>query len=276
MKHRETDTELEIRNYLKVAIKNYANNMAFFLTSIFSYSLIFLLLFVLIKYQIGITLLSILLFLSFISLIILPFLKYPSVEGELSGKHFFNLIVKRIVDLIFATSLIFTLYPFMLLLSLVIRFDSPGPAIFRQKRLGLNRHMFDVYEFRTMYINDQKDGKLKHMRSDNPQVTRIGRILRRTGLDQLPQFYNILLGDMSVIGPRPLKPEKIELLKQDEYKRFSFPPGLTGLWQISVFNDAKQGFDHMIRLDLTYVDNWSLLNDLKILFKTPFVVMFNK
>ena len=265
MRQRKTDLKLELKKYFMETFINYARHVTFFLVSILSYSFIFLLFFAFINFKVGLLLFLCLFLISFISLIILPFYKYRSRKGDLSKKQIFNLIVKRAIDLIISVSMSITVLPLLIIIGLLIKLDSPGPIIYKRYCLGLNRHPFYLYKFRTLYIDSEHD----------PKVTRVGMVLRKTSLNELPQIINILLGDMSLVGPRALLPEDIDYLEPNQYRRFSFPPGLTGLWQISTITQ-NSNFEDMINLDLYYVDNWSLLKDLILLLKTPLVVFSSK
>lgn len=196
---------------------------------------------------------------------------------------------KRAVDIIGAGLGLMLLFPLLLAISLLIRLSSPGPALFRQTRLGLNGRTFELYKFRTMvvdaeqrlreieHLNESEGGVLFKVRRD-PRVTRIGRILRRTSLDELPQLINVLRGEMSLVGPRPLQLRDCLLLARAEpegfIQRHKVPPGLTGLWQVS--DRSQTGFAHMIRLDLEYIDRWSLGFDLRLLVQTFTAVIFGR
>ncbi len=160
--------------------------------------------------------------------------------------------------------------------AVLIKLDSPGPVLFRQQRLTRTGKPFAVLKFRTMIMNadqlkeqllDQNEasGPIFKMRGD-PRLTRVGRWLRRTSLDELPQVFNILRGDMSWVGPRPPLPEEVALYEEWQKRRLGTTTGLTGLWQIS--GRSLLSFDEMVKLDLYYVENWSLVLDLKILLRT--------
>jgi lipopolysaccharide/colanic/teichoic acid biosynthesis glycosyltransferase len=166
------------------------------------------------------------------------------------------------------------LYPFI---ALAIRLDSPGPLFFRQVRVGENGRLFTCWKFRSMYRDAERrkgeliplnemSGAIFKMRND-PRVTRVGRFLRRTSLDELPQFWNVLLGEMSLVGTRPPTPEEVTGYGHRHRKRICIKPGITGLWQVSGRNDIRD-FDEVVRLDIEYIDQWSLWLDVKILMKT--------
>ena len=195
----------------------------------------------------------------------------------------FYLFLKRVFDFIVSLCLLVLFSPMLLVISLIIRFTSPGPAIFGQIRVGLNGRKFTFYKFRTMYRNADKifhkellkdlieetAGPVFKIRMD-ARVTRIGRFLRKTSLDELPQLINVLKGDMSLVGPRAPIPFEVEHYNERQFKRLSVKPGITGLWQVSRERDLS--FNEWIKMDIEYIDKWSILLDLKILFKTIIVV----
>ena len=171
--------------------------------------------------------------------------------------------------------------PLMLLVAFGIKTTSKGPVLFKQTRCGLKGRKFTLYKFRSMVVdaearkemlmaNNEMDGPAFKMR-DDPRITRIGRIIRRTSVDELPQLFNVLKGDMSIVGPRPPLLSEVEGYKIWQRRRLSLKPGITCLWQVSGRN--KISFEQWMKLDLEYIDNWSLLLDVKILFKTLFVVL---
>jgi exopolysaccharide biosynthesis polyprenyl glycosylphosphotransferase len=187
-------------------------------------------------------------------------------------------LVKLVLDVVLAFIALVLLSPVFLLIALLIKFASPGPILFRQERCGLNGHPFTMLKFRSM-VTDAEQRKhefaaLNEMGgpvfklSNDPRVTPVGRILRRFSLDELPQLFNVLRGEMSLVGPRPLPVDEVERFDDPAHRRrLSVRPGLTCLWQISGRNDV-QDFKDWVRLDLEYIDNWSLWLDLKILCRT--------
>lgn len=190
--------------------------------------------------------------------------------------------VRRAFDVIFASSVLVLLSPLCLIIAAAIKVTSPGPVIFRQRRAGLHGRQFRMLKFRSMVVDaeamkphlvafNEMDGPAFKMSKD-PRVTAVGRVLRKTSLDELPQLWNILLGEMSFVGPRPVIVEEADRYEPWQRRRLSMPPGLTCLWQISGRNDLP--FEEWMRLDLQYVDNWSLWLDLKIACKTiPAVIL---
>ncbi len=192
-------------------------------------------------------------------------------------------LVKRAMDVVLASLALVLLAPLMALIALAIKVDSPnGPVLFRQVRVGKNGRHFYLYKFRSMIPEaetlkprladlNEADGPLFKIRND-PRLTRVGRVLRRFSLDELPQFFNVLRGDMSLVGPRPALPEEVAQYEPWHMKRLTVLPGITGLWQVSGRSDLS--FDEMMLLDIYYVENWSLLLDMRILLLTvPKVIL---
>lgn len=194
----------------------------------------------------------------------------PSMGG-------WQLSIKRIMDFVISSILVLILAPVMVSIGILIRWTSPGPALFIQERVGLNKRKFRLLKFRTMVVDAEKQvEKLSHLNevngaafkiTDDPRVTPIGSFLRRTSLDELPQLINVIMGDMSLVGPRPLPLRDFAAFDQDWHsRRFSVRPGITCLWQIG--GRSMISFDRWMELDMEYIDNWSLMMDIKILFQT--------
>ncbi|MBV9657416.1 MAG: sugar transferase [Verrucomicrobia bacterium] len=193
------------------------------------------------------------------------------------------LLAKRLLDFFGALVGLLVLSPLLLVVWLAIRLTSPGPVVFRQLRGGKHGRPFTMYKFRTMHTDaemrraelaamNQMSGPVFKVAAD-PRVTRLGRFLRKTSIDELPQLLNVLRGEMSLVGPRPLPLYEVEKFESPaQRRRLSVPPGLTCLWQISGRNEIKD-FSDWVRLDLVYIDNWSFWLDLKILLKTVPVVL---
>lgn len=185
-------------------------------------------------------------------------------------------VVKEIFDRIGAILLIAVFSPLILLIALLIKLGSPGPVLFRQVRVGRGGREFAMYKFRTMYVDaEERLAELRHLNDYNgvlfkmrndPRVTPIGRRLRRYSLDELPQLFNVALGGMSLVGPRPPLPEEVAAYPDDARRRLAVKPGMTGLWQVSGRSDLP--WEEAVRLDLRYVENWSLSLDLVILLRT--------
>lgn len=182
----------------------------------------------------------------------------------------YRLFFKRFFDFILSLLAIIILSPLLLIISIFIKLGSKGPVFFLQERVGLNQKIFKIIKFRTMVVNAEHIGDgLRVKENDDPRITKMGRILRKTSLDELPQLFNILKGDMSIIGPRPpVTYHPYNVGEYDEIKkhRFDVRPGLSGLAQVKVRNSAT--WDERIEYDLSYIENITLINDLKILLKT--------
>lgn len=177
--------------------------------------------------------------------------------------------IKRGLDIIFSLVLLIIGGIFLLIVGLIIKIDSPGPAIFKQERLGLNGKVFNIYKFRSMCQGAEKKGTGVYSLKGDPRVTKVGRFIRATSIDELPQLINILKGEMSFIGPRPTltyHPWKLEEYTDEQLKRFKVRPGVTGLAQINGRKDVS--WDKRIIYDVNYVENLSFMLDLKILLKT--------
>ncbi|MFC1484876.1 sugar transferase [bacterium] len=195
-----------------------------------------------------------------------------------------NFIDKRIFDVLFSLIVLsISIFP-ILFVALLIKLTSAGKIFYTQKRLGLNGNLFNFYKFRTM-VPDAHEmlDELKHLNEregpvfkikDDPRVTFIGRFLRKFSIDEFPQFYNVLRGDMSIVGPRPPLPSEVEEYDADAKRRFKVFPGITGIWQISGRSDLN--FDDMINLDIYYLENWTLSLDLEIMLKTIPAVLLTR
>lgn len=194
--------------------------------------------------------------------------------------------IKRMIDFIGAFLGVILLSPVFIVIALLIKFSSPGPVFFRQERVGLQGKPFLMWKFRTMVVNadqlqeqleaanENQDGVLFKIKND-PRIIKGGHFLRKTSLDELPQLFNVLLGQMSLVGPRPLPLRDVEKFAQWHHIRHQVLPGITGLWQISGRSDIDD-FNDAARLDLYYIDNWSLNLDLDILVETLRIVLFGK
>jgi exopolysaccharide biosynthesis polyprenyl glycosylphosphotransferase len=194
-------------------------------------------------------------------------------EPKFSGA---SRILKGATDRVVAALALFLLSPLLLIVAILVKLDSRGPVFFRQTRVGISGAPFSLVKFRSMVptaeellidLTDQNEssGVLFKIRRD-PRITRVGRILRRMSLDELPQLWNVLTGDMSIVGPRPPLPSEVELYAADARRRLLVKPGLTGLWQVS--GRADLSWEESVRLDLYYVENWSFVMDLMIIVRT--------
>jgi len=193
-----------------------------------------------------------------------------------------SLLLKRGFDLVIASLMLVVAVPLMALIALVIKLDSPGPVFFRARRVGLGGTTFHMWKFRSMYLDaEEREGELAHLNiypggtfkvRDDPRVTRVGRLLRRTSLDELPQLFNVLLGEMSLVGPRPALVSDLTRYEPHHFERLSVIPGMTGAWQVGGRNLITD-FETIFRLDRTYIQRWSLLLDVKIMLRTLKVVI---
>lgn len=194
--------------------------------------------------------------------------------GQMDG---WPVVLKRFLDIILSTLVLMALAPLLLIVAVLIKLTSEGPVLFTQKRLGLNKRIFRIHKFRTMVADaERRQAALEHLNEqdgpafkikDDPRITPLGKVLRKTSIDELPQLFNVLLGDMSLVGPRPLPVRDYQGFDQDWHRRrFSVRPGITCLWQISGRNSI--GFDKWMELDMRYIDEWSLWLDFRILVGT--------
>ena len=190
----------------------------------------------------------------------------------------FNQIVKRVFDVFFALIGIILTSPIMLVCAILVKTSSEGPVIFKQERVGLHNKHFWMYKFRSMRMQDENSEKKAWTTKDDPRVTKVGAVLRKTSLDELPQLFNILKGDMSLVGPRPERPQFVEQFKE-EIPRYMIKhqvrPGLTGWAQVNGYRGDTSIYKR-IEYDLFYIENWSMWLDLRIIFRTFFVGFINK
>lgn len=188
----------------------------------------------------------------------------------------FRRVLKRGVDVVVSATTLLVLAPVVLAIAVAVKLDSPGPVLFRQTRIGYHGELFTIQKFRTMVVDAERlledlrhlnegAGPLFKLRRD-PRITRIGRFLRRTSLDELPQLVNVLLGHMSLVGPRPHLPAEVAAFGEDPSRRLLVKPGLTGLWQVS--GRSRLSWEESVQLDLRYIENWSLAFDAYIMWKT--------
>lgn len=200
----------------------------------------------------------------------------PLIGLRVPALSAFDRLIKRAFDLIVGSILLLFSLPWMALIAIVIQLDSPGPAIFKQERVGENGRLFLMYKFRTMVDGAERmqeqvnevdgEGHIIHKKPDDPRVTRVGRFLRRTSLDELPQLFNVLKGEMSLVGPRPELPWLVERYEPWQRMRFTVPQGITGWWQVNGRSN-KLMHEHTEE-DIFYIKNYSLLLDIRILWKT--------
>ena len=206
-----------------------------------------------------------------------------------------NLLIKRLFDFVMSSLLIVLCSPLMLLIAVAIKLSSLGPVMYKQERVGHNGKEFTVLKFRTMLANNDEQIHKEYIEkwirdnechteacnekgifkiNEDRRITGIGRWLRKFSLDELPQFFNVWIGDMSMVGPRPALSYEVEMYRDWQKRRLHAPPGITGLWQVSGRNEIS--FEEMLRLDLLYINNWSLENDLIIMLKTIPTILFGK
>jgi len=220
----------------------------------------------------------------------------PMIELRRTALGGWGKVIKRLSDVIISLLCIIIFSPIMILVFILVRLDSPGPVIYKNQRVG-PRGLFNTYKFRSMKIEYctgpeyDKDGKASQLEDElvkkqsgrqgpvfkvinDPRRTRLGLFLERSSLDELPQFFNVLAGNMSLVGPRPHMPKEVAGYEKWHKKVFNIQPGITGLAQIS--GRSEINFDEEAKLDIYYIENWSLWLDLKILFKTPLVVLFGR
>jgi len=201
--------------------------------------------------------------------------------------------VKRIIDILISIAVFILGIPVFLLVAIAIKLDSPGPVLYSQPRVGVNGKLFNFWKFRSMVVNADEilfsDPKLyeqlrtgSHKIENDPRITKIGKLIRRTSIDELPQFYNVLKGDMSFVGPRAYRPDEVELYRKGEGKRdkkigalfdevLSVKPGITGLWQVS--GRSTTTFEDRVQLDAKYAKEWNIWGDFIIMIKTPSAVL---
>ena len=193
-----------------------------------------------------------------------------------------RLLIKRVMDIFGGLiGMVITLF-FFPFVAIAIKLDSPGPVLFSQIRIGRNGRRFKIYKFRSMYMDAEERKKeleeqneiqgLMFKMENDPRITKVGKFIRKTSIDELPQFYNVVKGDMSLVGTRPPTEDEFEKYNQYYRRRISMTPGLTGLWQVSGRSNIED-FDDVVKYDLKYIDGWSLTLDVKILLRTVWVVI---
>lgn len=205
-------------------------------------------------------------------------------DNEKKNSFSFYEICKRVIDIMGAGCGLVFLSPVIAIVACAVKFTSKGPVFFSQKRVGKNGQLFDMYKFRSMVVNaEELKEKLAHQNEmsgpmfkmkDDPRVTKVGRIIRKTSLDELPQLWNVLKGDMSLVGPRPSLPKEVKQFEKWMYKRLIVKPGLTCYWQVSGRNNID--FEDWMKLDIRYVDERNIWIDIKLIFKTVFVLFGDK
>jgi exopolysaccharide biosynthesis polyprenyl glycosylphosphotransferase len=201
-----------------------------------------------------------------------PVVRFASVFHDYN-----KLLIKRLIDIVgaligIAITLVVTIF-----LAPILLIESPGPLFFKQRRVGRNGRFFYMYKFRSMYRDAEERKKelmdqnemngLMFKMTDDPRITKVGKFIRKTSIDELPQFFNVLIGDMSLVGTRPPTVDEFKQYESYHKRRLSMKPGITGMWQVSGRSNIED-FEEVVKLDLKYIDNWSIGLDIKILFKT--------
>ena len=191
-------------------------------------------------------------------------------------KHYFYRFTKRFFDILASLIGLIILSPVFLIVAIAIKIDDGGPVFYNQERIGKNGKEFKMYKFRSMKVNaDQELEKLIHKNEvdgamfkmkDDPRITRVGKFIRKTSIDEFPQLLNVLLGQMSIVGPRPPLPREVKMYTDYDWQRLYVRPGCTGLWQVTVRNSV--GFHEMVNIDLEYIQKRGFWLDIKIMFKT--------
>lgn len=210
-------------------------------------------------------------------------IELENIEENKESLKFYE-ICKRGIDIIGAGSGLLLLSPVIAIVACAVKFTSKGPIFFSQKRVGKNGQLFDMYKFRSMVVNaEELKEKLAHQNEmsgpmfkmkDDPRVTNVGKFIRKTSLDELPQLWNVLKGDMSLVGPRPSLPKEVKQFEKWMYKRLTVKPGLTCYWQVSGRNNID--FEDWMKLDISYVEDRNLWIDIKLIFKTVLVLFGDK
>lgn len=209
---------------------------------------------------------------------------YPVITYHTISLNTGESMVKRFVDIIGAMVGIVLSSPIMILAAIAIKIDSPGPVMFKQVRVGQNGRHFKIYKFRSMYIDaeerkaellakNEMDGLMFKMK-DDPRITKVGKFIRKFSIDELPQFFNVLFGSMSLVGTRPPTVDEVAQYERGQWRRISIKPGITGMWQVNG-RSKVQKFEDVVAMDVEYIDKWSLMLDLKIILKT-FAVLFER
>jgi exopolysaccharide biosynthesis polyprenyl glycosylphosphotransferase len=207
--------------------------------------------------------------------------QFPTIPLHRGRVPEVSLLLKRVLDILLSTLALLVLSPLLAALAISIRLDSRGPIFYRSERIGKKGRVFGCIKFRTMVRDaEERRSEVLHMNerdgvlfkiSKDPRITRLGRFLRKYSLDELPQFFNVLRGDMSIVGPRPPIASEVREYKLSHLRRLDVTPGITGLWQVQSRQDPS--FDSYISLDMNYIENWSLWLDLKIIARTIGVVL---
>ena len=206
------------------------------------------------------------------------------IESRTSMEFSLYETIKRLIDVVFSFIGVLALSPLFIIIAIIIKTTSKGPVLFSQKRVGKNGKEFEMYKFRSMVVNaeelkeklvakNEMSGPMFKMK-DDPRVTKVGKFIRKTSLDELPQLWNVIKGDMSLVGPRPSLPKEVAEFEEWMYRRLEVKPGLTCYWQVSGRNNID--FEDWMKLDIKYVDERSIWIDIKLIFKTVWVLFGDK
>ena len=206
---------------------------------------------------------------------------YSFITYSTVPRNYIRLKIKDIIDIILSVVILILVSPIMAVIALLMKLEDNGPVFFKQERIGLNGRRFYCFKFRSMVTNaeelragllelNESDGPTFKIEND-PRITKVGRILRKTSMDELPQFYNVFKGEMSIVGPRPPLLSEVQQYERLQLRRLSMKPGITCKWQIGGRNQVS--FEEWMRMDLDYIDNWSLWLDFKIIFSTVGVIL---
>ncbi|MBM6820680.1 sugar transferase [Clostridium saudiense] len=206
------------------------------------------------------------------------------IENESTRGFSFYEVIKRVIDVVCSFVGVLVLSPLFVVIAIIIKFTSKGPVFFSQKRVGRDGKEFKMYKFRSMVVNaeelkeklasqNEMSGPMFKMK-DDPRVTKVGKFIRKTSIDELPQLWNVLKGDMSLVGPRPSLPKEVAQFEEWMYRRLEVKPGLTCYWQVSGRNNID--FEDWMKLDIKYVDERNLWIDIKLIFKTVGVLLGDK
>lgn len=208
---------------------------------------------------------------------------YPVITYHTISLNTYEMAIKRLMDIIGGMVGILIFSPVMLVTAVAIKLDSPGPVIFKQTRVGQNGRNFKIYKFRSMYIDAEERkkelmaqneiaGGVMFKMKDDPRITKVGRVIRKFSIDELPQFFNVVGGSMSLVGTRPPTLDEVEKYERKQWRRISIKPGITGMWQVNG-RSKIDNFDDIVEMDVEYIDNWSLMSDIKIILKTFIVLL---
>ncbi len=210
---------------------------------------------------------------------------YPVYTFHTVTMNSLERLAKRLFDIFFSLVAIILTSPIMIITAIAIKLDSRGPVIFRQVRVGKNGRHFKIWKFRSMYQNaEEMKSELMHLNEvsdgmmfkikDDPRITRVGRFIRKTSIDELPQFFNVLSGSMSIVGTRPPTIDEVKKYSTSQWRRISIKPGITGMWQTNG-RSSVTNFDDVVEMDTRYIDEWTLWLDMKIIFKTFSEVLYH-